>query len=283
MLLVIDVGNTHTVLGVYDGERLHAYWRISSEHIHTADECGILVRQLCASVGVDTEQVDGVALASVVPTLTSAFEEMSMNYLHQKPLVVDSDTETGIEICCDDPKSVGADRIANAVAAYELYGGLTIVVDLGTATTFDVVSSKGEYMGGVIAPGIEASAAWLFKQAAKLPHVELKIPPSVIGRNTENSIRAGIIFGTVGQVDEIVRRIEAEMGQKARAVATGGLAHLVAEESKTIQEVNPLLTLEGLRRIFGKRWRTEKIAPVETTQSRTETEEEIRWMKQSNS
>lgn len=268
MLLAIDVGNTHTALGIYDKERLRVHWRVLTEHLGTADECAILLSQLCASAGVEPEQIEGIVVASVVPTLTPALEEMSLKYFHQNPLVVDSETALGIRICCDDPRAVGADRIANAVAAYELYGGPTIVVDLGTATTFDVISERGEYIGGVIAPGIETSAAWLFSRAAKLSHVELRIPPSVIGRNTENSLRAGIIFGAVGQIDEIVGRIEAEIGSKARVIATGGLAYLVAEESRTIQEVNPFLTLEGLRLIFEKRVQVEGLAELPRDQQK---------------
>lgn len=269
MLLVIDVGNTHTILGIYDGDRLRAHWRILTKHLGTADECGMLINQLCTSAGVEPQQIEGMALASVVPTLTPALEEMSLKYFHQSPLVVNSDNAPSIRILCKDPHAVGADRIANAVAAYELYGGPTIAVDLGTATTFDVVSERGEYLGGVIAPGIETSAAWLFQRAAKLPNVELRVPASILGGNTENSPRVGIIFGAVGQIDEIVHRIEEEIGGKARVIATGGQAYLVAGESRTIQEVNPFLTLEGLRLIYEKHTQGEGIPASARSQHRS--------------
>ncbi len=254
MLLAIDVGNTHTVLGIYDGEELKEYFRVASNHDLTVDECGILIRQLFR----EHDQIKDVIICSVVPPLTPVYEEMSKKFLDADPVMVSSDLPLGIEILYDDPKSVGADRIANAVAAYEIYGGPAIVVDFGTATTFDVISENGEYLGGAIAPGIETSSINLFQRASQLFKVSLEEPQKAIGRNTEQSLRSGIILGTVGQVDGIVGRIKRELSEHSQSqrqpkvIATGGLANLIAGESRTIQQVNPSLTLDGLRRIhFG--------------------------------
>ena len=254
MLLVIDVGNTHTVLGVYDGEELKGHYRVASNHALTVDECRILVRQLFA----EHKKIEDVIICSVVPPLTPIYEEMSEKFLKVDPVVVNSDLPLGIKIVYDDPKAVGADRIANAVAAYEIYGGPAIVVDFGTATTFDVISEKGEYLGGAIAPGIETSSLNLFKKASQLFKVSLQKPKKAIGKNTEESLRSGIIFGTVGQIDGIAKRIKEELRRMSpskrepKIIATGGLADLIATESKTIKEVNPTLTLEGLRRIYSR-------------------------------
>jgi len=254
MLLAIDIGNTHTVLGIYDGKKLKGYFRVASNHALTVDECGILVKQLFK----EYNKIKGVIICSVVPPLTPVYEEMSQKFIEVDPITVDSDLPLGIKVLYDDPKAVGADRIANAVAAYEIYGGPAIVVDLGTATTFDVISEKGEYLGGAIAPGIETSSLNLFQRASQLFKVSLKKPKKAIGTNTEESLRSGIIFGAVGQVDEIVKRIKGELRNRRlskkepKVIATGGLANLVANESKTIDEVNPALTLEGLKRIYLK-------------------------------
>jgi len=254
MLLAIDIGNTHTVLGMYDEKKLKEYFRVASNHSLTGDECGILVKQLFG----EYNKIKGVIICSVVPPLTPVYEEMSKKFLKVDPVVVSSDLPLGIKILYDDPKTVGADRLANAVAAYEIYGGPAIVVDLGTATTFDVISEKGEYLGGAIAPGIETSSLNLFQGAAQLFKISLEKPKKAIGTNTEESLRSGIIFGAVGQIDEIVKRIKEELKQrrpskrKPKVIATGGLANLVAKESKTIEQVNPTLTLEGLRRIYLK-------------------------------
>jgi type III pantothenate kinase len=251
MLLAIDIGNTHTVIGVYDGEELTEHYRVASNHALTTDECGILVKQLFAN----TNRIKDVIICSVVPPLTPIYEEMSQNLLRVDPLVVSADLPLGIKILYDDPKTVGADRIANAVAAYEIHGGPIIVVDFGTATTFDVISESGEYLGGAIAPGIETSSLNLFKRASQLFKVSLQKPRKAIGKNTEESLRSGIIFGAAGQIDGIVKRIKEELSQRSpskkepKVIATGGLATLIAKESKVIQEVNPTLTLEGLRRI----------------------------------
>jgi type III pantothenate kinase len=252
MLLVIDIGNTHTVSGVYDGEGLKEHYRVASNHALTVDECGILVKQLF----VEHRKIKDVIICSVVPPLTPIYEEMSKKVLGIDPVVVNSDLSLGIKILYDDPKTVGADRIANAVAAYEIYGGPAIVVDFGTATTFDVISEDGEYLGGAIAPGIETSSLNLFQKASQLFKVSLQKPRKAIGRNTEESLRSGIIFGTVGQIDGIAKRIKEELRlmssskREPKIIATGGLADLIARESETIEDVDPTLTLEGLRRIY---------------------------------
>ncbi len=254
MLLVIDIGNTHTVMGVYDGQELKEHYRVASNHALTADECGISIKQLFR----EYDRIEDVIICSVVPPLTPIYEEMSEKLLKVAPVVVSSDLPLGINILYDDPKTVGADRIANAVAAYEIYGGPAIVVDFGTATTFDVISENGEYLGGAIAPGIETSSLNLFQKASQLFKVSLEKPRKAIGKNTEESLRSGIIFGTVGQIEGIVNRIKEELPRMSPAkrepkiIATGGLANLIARESETIEEVNPTLTLEGLRRIYSR-------------------------------
>jgi type III pantothenate kinase len=252
MLLAIDIGNTHTVLGIFHKEKLIEYFRITSNHALTIDECGILVKQLFP----DYRKVKDVIICSVVPPLTPIYQEMSKKFLKVDSVLVHWNLPLGITLQYDDPSQVGADRIANAVAAYQIYGGPIIIVDLGTATTFDVISEGGEYLGGAIAPGIETSSQNLFNRAAQLFKVSLKKPHRSIGKNTEESLRSGIIFGCVGQIDEIVSRIKEELKKehkikkKPKVIATGGLADLIAKESKTIEKVDPTLTLEGLRRIF---------------------------------
>jgi type III pantothenate kinase len=254
MLLAIDIGNTHTVLGVYDGEQLTEHYRVASNHALTADECGISIKQLFR----EYDRIKDVIICSVVPPLTPIYEEMSEKLLKVDPVVVNSDLPLGIKILYDDPKTVGADRIANAVAAYEIWGGPAIVVDFGTATTFDVISENGEYLGGAIAPGIETSSLNLFRRASQLFKVSLEKPRKAIGKNTEESLRSGIIFGAIEQTDGIVKRTKEELSQRSpskrepKVIATGGLADLIARESETIEEVNPTLTLEGLRRIYSR-------------------------------
>jgi type III pantothenate kinase len=250
MLICIDIGNTNTAVGIFVKNILRNYYRVFSNHFLTVDECGILIRQLVGEI--KTEKIEGVIIASVVPALTSVYQEMSQKYLHSEPVIVSSKLPLGIKILYDDPEQVGADRIANAVAAFKIYGGPVIVVDLGTATTFDVVSEKGEYLGGVISPGIETSSANLFHKAALLSKVELKKPKKVIGTNTQDSLRSGIIFGAVGQIDEIVKRIEKELGRKTKVIATGGLAELITRESTTIKKLDATLTLKGLKIIYDR-------------------------------
>jgi type III pantothenate kinase len=250
MLLVIDVGNTNTVLGVYDGEVLVDHWRIGTERERTADEWGILFRDLFLFDKVDIGDFEGMIISSVVPPVLDMLEGMANKYFHVKPLIVGPDIEIGMPILYDNPLEVGADRIVNAVAAFKLYKKCLIVVDFGTATTFDYVSSKGEYMGGAIAPGIGISSEALFEWTSKLPRVEIIKPKRVIGKNTIHSIQSGIFFGYVGLVDEIVRRMKKEMKSNPKVIATGGLADLIAVESETIEEVNEFLTLEGLKILY---------------------------------
>ncbi|NPV71000.1 MAG: type III pantothenate kinase [Firmicutes bacterium] len=250
MVLVVDVGNTNVVLGVYRGKDLVAHWRVSTQRHRTSDEYGILFCQLFTYDGLDPKSVDAVVISSVVPPLTGHVEEMSRRFFGAEPLVVGPGIKTGITIRYDNPLEVGADRIVNAVAAFTKYGGPVIVVDFGTATTFDAISRKGEYLGGAISPGIGISAEALYTRAARLPKIEMIKPPSAIGKNTVASMQSGILFGYAGLVDELVDRTRRELGGFARVVATGGLASLVAPETKTITEVDPWLTLEGLRLIY---------------------------------
>jgi type III pantothenate kinase len=249
MLLVIDVGNTSTVIGVYKDKELKANWRIPTQP-QKVDQYGALLKKLFSEANLNLSEVKALAFSSVVPLLTPILEEMSREYLKVEPLIVNSETKTGLAIKYDDPGEVGADRIANAVAAHQIYKGPLIVVDFGTATTFDVVSEKGEYLGGVIAPGIELSARTLSEKAAKLPPVELKKPDKVIGKNTVSSMQSGIIYGAIEEVKGIVERIKEELGKEAKVIATGGLADLIAGETNLFDEVNPFLTLEGLRIIY---------------------------------
>ncbi len=249
MLLVLDVGNTNIVAGVYSGEELLVHWRISTDRQKTADEYGMSLYNLFAYSKMAMEDVEAVAISSVVPPLIVPLTRMCERYFGKQPLVVGPGIKTGVCIKYENPREVGADRIVNAIAAYEKYKerGAMIVVDFGTATTFCAIAANGDYLGGAIAPGIGISTEALFQRAAKLPRIELIKPKSVICRNTVTSMQSGIIFGFVGQVDEIVRRMKQELGGDAFVVATGGLANLMAQESGTIDVVEPFLTLEGLR------------------------------------
>lgn len=250
MLLVIDVGNTNTVLGVYAGSELRGHWRLSTNRAQTADEYGILIRNLLSLDGMQASAVKRLMVASVVPPLNTLLEEMAAKYFHLTPVFLGPGTRTGMAILYDNPQDVGADRIANAVAAYEKLGGPCVVVDFGTAVTFDVVSAKGEYLGGVIAPGIGIAAEALFQRAARLPRVEIREPETVIGSNTIGSMQSGLYYGAIGMVDGILDRLFAVLGSKAKAIATGGQAPLVAPASKYALAVDSSLTLEGLRIIY---------------------------------
>lgn len=256
MLLVADVGNTNIVIGLYEGERLLFHWRISTEPRRTADEHAMVLRSLLAHRGMELEAIDAVALSSVVPAVTPAMVEVCGEYLGLEPLVVGPQTPTGLRLCYDNPLEIGADRIVNAVAAYSRYGGPLIVVDFGTATTFDAITGDGSYLGGAIAPGVGISIEALYERAARLWRVDLFRPKTAIGRDTAGSVRSGVIFGFAGQVDAMVRRIAAELGGSPRVVATGGLAELVCGECSTVERIDPFLTLEGLRLVHERNART---------------------------
>ncbi len=250
MLLVIDVGNTNTVVGVYEGERLVADWRLTTERSRTVDEYGIQFRNLFTLAGLDSSAIDAIAISSVVPPLNYTLEKMSHVYFNQTPLFVDHTTNTGLTIRYLLPADVGADRIVNSVAAIARYGAPCIVVDFGTATTFDAVTAEGEYLGGVITPGIIISAEALFQRAARLYRVEIRRPDTVIGQTTVSSMQSGLYYGYIGLVDGILRRMIGELGGQARVIATGGLARLIGRGSEFIEEIDDHLTLEGLRLIY---------------------------------
>lgn len=252
MLFVIDVGNTNIVLGVYEGKNLVYHWRISSDRAKTDDEYGMLIRNLFMDKGLSFSNVEGVIISSVVPPLMFPLERMCTKYFHVKPMVIEPGLKTGLNIKTENPREVGADRIVNAVAAIHEYGAPLIIVDFGTATTFCYVDEHGGYHGGAIAPGIGISTEALYSRAAKLPRIELEKPPSVVGRNTVHAMQSGIIYGFVGQVNEIVRRMKAESPVQPKVVATGGLARLIGDESTEINIVDPWLTLKGLRLIYEK-------------------------------
>ena len=250
MLLAVDVGNTQTVFGLFDGERLVEHWRVATEDERTADELAALLGRLLELRDLGFDAVTGVCLSSTVPGLLRAYEELAERHVGAPLLVLGPGIKTGIPVLYDDPREVGPDRIANAVAARERYGAPCIVVDFGTSTNFDAVSEAGEYVGGVLAPGIEISMDALFARAARLQKVDFTEPPAVIGKTTTSALQSGLVYGFAGQVDGIVGRMRAELGDTAPVVATGGLAELIAPHSETIGRVDPLLTLEGLRLIW---------------------------------
>jgi len=251
VLLAIDVGNTQTVLGVFEGDDLMWHWRIATQRERTADELALLFGGFLEHAGLSfTRQITGVALASVVPDQTLALREMVRNYFHFQPVVVEPGIKTGISIQTDNPKEVGADRIVNALSAFAKYGGPCVVIDFGTAITYDAVSERGEYLGGAIAPGVQVSAAGLSRVADRLPRVEVVAPRSVIGKNTVEALQSGLLFGTASEVDGMVERMQKELGGHATVVATGGLADVIVALCQTVDHHEPWLTLEGLRLIF---------------------------------
>ena len=250
MLLTVDIGNTNIAFGVFEGERLRATWHMATVIHRMVDEYATVLLNLLHYQGLDKSDIREVALCSVVPPLTATFEELFQRYFHISPLVVGAGVKTEVRIRMDNPREVGADRIVNAAAAHHLYHGPVIIVDLGTATTFDTVSGEGDYLGGAIAPGINTAAEALFTRAAMLPRVELVHPKHAIGTNTIDAMQSGIVFGYVGLVEGVVARIRQELGEKAKVVATGGYVQLIARETAVIDEVNPDLTLIGLRLIY---------------------------------
>ncbi len=253
LLLVIDVGNTNIVFGLYDGKKLEFDWRISSDKDRTSDEYGLLFDQIFRYNDISILDIEDVIISSVVPTLMHTLPAASIKYFKKEPIVIGPGVKTGMNIRYDNPREVGADRIVNAVAAYEKYGGPVIVVDFGTANTFCFISKEGDYMGGVITPGIKISAEALFLRTAKLPKVELLKPEKVIGKNTVSSIQSGIVNGYIGMVDHIIELMMQEMGvvhEEISVVATGGFSQLIASQSKYIKKIDKMLTLDGLRIIY---------------------------------
>src|SRR5580698_5965966 len=255
MLLALNVNNTNTVIALFplqDGVpgELRITWRISTRHAQTADEYGILIRNLLQGEGVEGSEITGIIIASVVPPVDWILRKFCERYFHQRPLFIEPGVKTGLPILTDSPGEVGADRVANCVGAFHKYGGPTFVVDMGTATNFDVVSRKGEFLGGAIAPGLNISAEALFARAARLPRVEIKKPAKIIGTNTVDNLQICLFYGHIGLVDSILERMIAKLGAETKCVATGGLAHLIANESKYISAVDDMLTLDGLRIIY---------------------------------
>lgn len=252
MLLVIDLGNTNIKCGIFMGDKLVHSWRMGTKIDRTADELGIKVVSFFNYLGLNTGDVEDIMVSSVIPSINYTVEHMCRIYFKKKPYFVEPGIKTGINILYDNPKELGSDRIVNAVAAYEKYGGPCITVDFGTATSYGAVSAKGEFLGGAICPGVKISAEALINNTAKLPRVELTMPKTVINRSTVSCMQSGVLYGYVGQVDYILRKMKAELGGKATVVATGGLADVIAEQTKTIDIIDSLLTLEGLQIIYEK-------------------------------
>lgn len=250
MLLCIDLGNTNITFGLYEGDNLRCHWRIKTDHHKMPDEYGILLLNLMAHAGRQPQDVAGICMCSVVPPLVGILDECCRVYFGRSPLIVDAGVETGVKIRYDNPSEVGADRVVDAAAVYRLYGGPACVVDFGTAITFDAISRVGDYLGGAIAPGIGISAEALFSRAAKLPRINLVCPPHAIGSNTVHSMQSGMVFGYVGLVEGMVARFRQELGDDMRVVGTGGLVEVIARETDVIQEMDPWLTLRGLRIVW---------------------------------
>lgn len=262
MYLAIDVGNTNNVIGLFSNDKLLTHWRIRTEWNRTADEYWVLIKEFILMNSVEAEIIDDIIISCVVPPLVPVLTEMSKKYFSCEPLVVGPGIKTGISILYKNPAEVGADRIVNSVAAYEKYGGPLIIVDFGTATTFDAVSKKGEYLGGAIFPGVQISMEALFKNTAKLPRVDLVAPERVIGKSTVESIQSGAVNGFVGMIKNIVEKMQAEIGQKTQVIATGGVSEVIAAKTDVIDTLDPLLTLDGLRIIYRKnRFEGKKPAP----------------------
>lgn len=250
MLLTIDIGNTNITLGVHRDAEMVKAWRLATDHERLPDEYGLQLLGLLQHAGLQSSDIEGAAMASVVPPLTGVFHDACTNYIGQQPLVIDAGVKTGVRIRIEDPKTVGADRVVDAAAVANLYGGPACVVDFGTATTFDAISAEGDYLGGAIAPGIVISAEALTRRTAKLPRVDLVRPPSIIGRNTVQAMQSGLIFGYVGLVEGIVTRMRVELGKQMKVIATGGLSTLIARETDIVDILAPWLTLDGIRIIW---------------------------------
>ncbi|MCX8065300.1 MAG: type III pantothenate kinase [Candidatus Hydrogenedentes bacterium] len=258
MLLVIDVGNTNIVVGIYKGDELINHWRLLTSNYRTGDEFHLLLNMLFFTAGIKPSMIRGCCISSVVPDVNPSLIQLSTRAFGFKPIMVEPGIKTGIILQVENPKEVGADRIVNAVAGIEEYGRPLIIVDFGTATTFDVVTDKAEWIGGIIVPGIQLSAEALFEHCAKLPHVDIVIPNTVIGKNTVDNIRIGLTYGYADLVDGLITRIQEEMGIKMKVVATGGMANLISKITKNIDVVDPLLTLKGLKLIYDKNIRGQK-------------------------
>jgi len=250
MLLTIDIGNTNLTLGLFEGDHLGAHWRLATDHNRMPDEYGLQFLGLLQNASKPLDEITGISLASVVPPLTGRVIQACREYLKQEPLVVDAGIKTGIKIRYEDPRAVGADRVCDAVAVMKYYGGPACVVDFGTATTFNAITKEGEYLGGAITAGINLAAEALYTRAAKLPHIDLQVPPSVIGRNTVHAMQSGLLFGYVSMVEGMVARFRSELGSDMKVIATGGMAEVVAKETKVIDVIAPWLTLDGLRMIW---------------------------------
>lgn len=251
MLLAIDIGNTNITIGLYDNDQLGPRWRLATDHERMPDEYGLQILGLMSHTDRSPADISGICLASVVPPLTGKFVQACEQYLDADLLVVDAGVKTGVRILYENPRAVGADRIADAAAVQQLYGGPACVVDFGTATTFDAITREGDYLGGAIAPGIGIAAEALFMRAAKLPRVDLQRPPAAIGRNTVHAMQSGMLFGYVALVEGMVARFRLELGNDMKVIATGGLAEVISKETSVIQIIAPWLTLDGLRLIWG--------------------------------
>lgn len=250
MLLAVDVGNTNIVIGIFDRRNILESWRLSTDKTKTADEYRLLISQLLNQSGIETSQITGIIISCVVPSVLPRLLELSAREFHLEPVIVNTELEIGMSILYDNPRELGADRIANAVGGYIEYGGPLIIVDFGTTTNFDVVSSEGGYLGGAIAPGVRTSAEALSERAALLPRIDMNIVSQAIGKNTVSSMQSGLYFGFLGQMEEIIRRIKSELSREPKVIATGGLAKLIAGNSDLVETVDPDLTLKGLRTIF---------------------------------
>lgn len=258
MIFVCDVGNTNIVLGLYDNDELKHHWRISTDREKTEDEFGMVIKDLLHHVDLDFDIVTGVIISSVVPSIMFSLERMCMKYFKHKPIIVGPGIKTGLNLKYDNPKEIGADRIVNAVAATEFYNAPMIIIDFGTATTYCYIDEEGSYIGGAIAPGVNIATEALYKQASKLPRIEISKPPHIVGRNTVNAMQSGIVYGYVGQVEGIVKRMKQQAKKDPVVIATGGLSPLIARETDVIDHVDTFLTLKGLYLIYQRNKQTKE-------------------------